>query len=188
MFSGIGALATVELTLYTDALIVRGLIQTRQRRVSDILNQREEPYLVLEDVSVDEFGSRGQPIRAEFAQVNLDAVLFAVGDTPVEPLPELRTPKTREEALVSIPPFSVVGTIHLPPSGGSLRDALSELTGRFIPVTEAMFWSDRVGEPRQTALLVAVNHARAQILAPHRAVDPWEGLNASRPEESGRAG
>ncbi len=27
-----------------------------------------------------------------------------------------------------------------------------------------------------TAALVAVNHARAQILAPHHEVDPWAGL------------
>jgi hypothetical protein len=54
----------------------------------------------------------------------------------------------------------------------SLREALTELTGHFLPVTNAAFWSDVLGEARQTAELVAVNHERAQILAPHQYVDP----------------
>jgi hypothetical protein len=66
----------------------------------------------------------------------------------------------------------------------SLRDALTELTGHFLPVTDASYWSDTLGEGRATAPLVAVNHERAQILAPHQYVDPWAGLD--RP--TGQAG
>jgi hypothetical protein len=61
-----------------------------------------------------------------------------------------------------------------------LHEALDELMGRFLPVTDAVYWSDRVGEARASALVVAVNHSRAQILAPHREVDPWAGLNRAR--------
>jgi hypothetical protein len=177
MYAAFSELDRVELTLYTDALVSHGFVRTRQRRATDILNLAEDSFLILEQVSVEEFGSRGQPIRAAYAQVNLDAVLFAVADTPVEPSPELRTPKTAEAAIVSVPPFTVTGLIHLLPTGGDLREALTELTGRFLPVTEATFWSDKLGEARQTALLVAVNHRRAQILAPHEEVDPWAGLD-----------
>ena len=92
--------------------------------------------------------------------------------------PELRVPKVSERALITIPPFTVTGHIHLMP-GRDLRQALDELTGRFIPVTDAVYWSDRVGEARTTALIAAVNHTRAQILAPHREVDPWAGLDRS---------
>jgi len=185
MYAAFSDLDRVELMLFTDALIARGFVRTRQRRVIDVLNLAEDGFLILEEVSVEEFGSRGQPIRAAYAQINLDAVLFAVADTPVEPSPELRAPKMSEPAIVSVPPFTVTGLIHLLPTGGDLREALSELTGRFLPVTEASFWSDRLGEARQTALLVAVNHGRAQILAPHQEVDPWAGLD--RPERPGAA-
>jgi len=92
----------------------------------------------------DEFGTRGETNRAEFAQVNLASVLFAVVNEPVSPAPELRTPKIPEEALISIPPFKVTGQIHLMPER-SLRDALSELTGHFLPVTDATYWSDSLG-------------------------------------------
>ena len=60
----------------------------------------------------------------------------------------------------------------------SLRDALSELTGHFLPVTDATYWSDSLGEARTQAELLAVNHERAQILAPHRVSDPWAGLDS----------
>jgi len=189
MFAAFNDLQRVEITLYTDALITRGFVRTRQHRVTDILNLADDPFLILEDVTVEEFGTHGEevpPITAAFAQINLDAVLFAVATTPVEATPELRTPKSKEEAIVSIPPFRVTGTMHLLPSDGDIRAALSELHGHFLPITDATFWSDHVGEPRQQVALVAVNHRRAQILAPHKEKDPWEGLGGSA--TSGAAG
>jgi hypothetical protein len=169
-----------RLTLYTDSFVIRGSLMTRQRRVTDMLNLADERFLVLADVATDEFGTRGESIRAEFAQVNLASVLFAVVNEPVEPAPELRTPKMPEEALISVPPFKVTGYIHLMPER-SLREALSELTGHFLPVTAATYWSDVLGEARATAELLAVNHERAQILAPHREADPWAGLEGGTP-------
>jgi hypothetical protein len=188
MFDDAGPPPTVTLSLYTDAFVIRGSVVTRQRRVTDILNQAEDRFLVLSDVTSDEFGSRGETIRAEFAQINLASVLFAVADTPVETPPELRTPKVPEEALISIPPFKVTGQIHLMPEH-SLREALTELTGNFLPVTGAAFWSDKLGEARQTAELVAVNHERAQIMAPHTFVDPWadvRGAGTAAPETASK--
>ena len=177
MFDALGGtVQQVRLTLYTDSFVVRGAMTTRQRRVTDMLNLAEERFLVLSDVTTDEFGARGEQLRAEFAQINLASVLFAVVNEPVAPAPELRTPKIPEEALISIPPFKVTGYIHLMPER-SLRDALSELTGHFLPVTAATYWSDSLGESRTTAELLAVNHERAQILAPHRVSDPWAGLD-----------
>jgi hypothetical protein len=177
MFAGIGGeVHNVNLTLYTDTHIVRASYATRQRRVSDILNESETDFIVVRDASFDDFGTSTQPMRAEYAQINLGAVLFAVVADHVEPVPELRTPKVAERALISIPPFRVVGNVHILPER-NLQESLEELTGRFLPVTDAQFWSDRVGEARQTAAMVAVNHARAQILAPHRETDPWAGLD-----------
>ena len=175
MFDSPTPLRQLPLTLYTEQLIVRGTVQTRQHRVTDILNVTDQPYLVLEDVALEEYGSADPPIRAEFAQVNLASVLFAVSLTTVEPVRELRTPKIAERALVSIPPFRVVGQVHLLPER-NLRDGLSELHGAFIPVTDATFWSDRLGEARQTVAYVAVNQSRAQVFAPYHEIDPWAGV------------
>ncbi len=174
-FDHIASLRAVPMTLYTEMLVVRGTIQTLQHRVTDILNQATEPHLVLEDVTLEEYGSTDLPIRAEFAQVNLASVLFAVSLTTVEPMRELRTPKVSERALLSVPPFRIVGQVHLMPER-SLRDSLAELHGNFIPVTDATFWAERVGETRQTVAFVGVNRARAQVFAPFREIDPWAGV------------
>jgi hypothetical protein len=162
----------VRLTLYTDSFIVRGTAETRERRVSDILNHAPHEFIVLRTVTFDEYGSRELAVTSPFAQVNLGTVLFAVADDVVVSIPELHTPKVSEQALITIPPFRITGRIHLA-AERSLADALGELVGRFIPVTDAAYWSDTIGEARQSATMVAINHARAQILAPHREMDPW---------------
>jgi hypothetical protein len=177
MLSGIGGdLRTVTLTLYTDTHIVRATYATRQRRVTDILNEPDTDFIVVRDAVFDDFGTTTSPVRAEYAQLNLGAVLFAVADETVDSIPELRTPKVAEKALISIPPFKAVGNIHLL-AERNLQESLEELVGRFLPVTDAEYWSDRVGEARQQAPMLAVNHARAQIMAPHREADPWAGLD-----------
>jgi len=187
MLSGIaGDEQQMGVTLYTDAFVVRGQVTTRHRRITDILNQPDHDFVVLNDVMLDEFGTRSVAVRSEFAQINLAAVLFAIADSPVQAIPELRTPKIPEQALISIPPFKITGRIHLLPER-DLRDALEELTGRFLPVTDATYWSESVGEARTAAPLIAFNHARAQILAPHREVDPWAGISRG-PGESGATG
>jgi hypothetical protein len=45
-------------------------------------------------------------------------------------------------------------------------------------VTDAVFWSDRLGGGRQYAAMVAVNIARAQILAPYRDAGPGVDVDA----------
>lgn len=173
-----GDVTTLPLTLYTDAFVIRGNIRTRQRRITDVLNLADEPFVVVSDASIDEYGSKGIASRADYAQVNLGAVLFAVSDQLVDARPDLRTPKIPEMAMISLPPFRITGRIHLMPER-DLHEALSELTGSFIPVTEATYWSDTIGEARATAQLLAFNHSRAHILAPHTEVDPWHGLDRS---------
>jgi len=173
-----GEAMSVPLTLYTDAFVIRGTIRTRQRRITDILNEADEPFLVVSNATIDEYGSRGVASRSDYAQVNLATVLFAVSDEELETRPDLRTPKVPEMAMITLPPFRITGRIHLLPQR-ELREALSELTGAFIPVTEATYWSDTTGEARTTAQLLAFNHNRAHILAPHTAVDPWSGLDRS---------
>ena len=158
-------LSRVELTLYTDALIAHGLILTRQHRVSDILNLAETPFIVLEDVTVTDLDGKGAPITADVAQINLDAVLFAVVNQRIEPSPELAAPKLQRMAIISVPPFRVTGTMHLLAGAPNLRDALTDLTGRFLPVTDATYEAPSLGRAPQGAVMLAVNHQRAQILA-----------------------
>ena len=159
------------MTLYTEQYVVRGAIETHEHRVTDILNEADQPFLVLEAVSLEELGSSDAPTRAEFAQITLGSILFAVSLQAVEPARGLRTLKVAARAFVSIPPFRVIGTVHLLPER-TLRDSLADPRTPFIPVTDAVFWSDRLQHGRQHAAMVAVNQARAQILAPYDEDDP----------------
>jgi hypothetical protein len=181
MIDGIGGGGRlVPLTLYTDAFTIRGRLETRHRRISDALNEAADGFLVLSDVDFDEYRSASSPIHADFAQINLGSVLFVVSDEVVDPDPRLASPRVQEIALISVPPFRITGQIHLGPDQ-PLREALGGLRGAFIPITDATHWSDPLGEARTTTALVAVNHARCQILAPHREVDPWAGLGSGSP-------
>jgi len=172
VFSSFGSeQTTVDLTLYTDTYVIRGAITTRHRRLSDLLNLNDDEFLVLSDATMDPLSMRGSSYSAPYAQVNLAAVLFAVASEAIAAQPELRTPKVAEATLVSIPPFSVTGRIHLLPER-EIRDALQELHGRFLPVTEATFWSETIDVAPTQAPMLAVNHARAQILSPYSATTP----------------
>ena len=181
MFEQIGSESTTRVTLFTDSHVVRGDLRTRQRRLTDALNASEASFLVLDDVVFEDFGVRAVVERAEYAQINLGTILFAVAESEVEPTPELRMTKMPEKALVSVPPFKITGRIHLLPER-DLHEALAELLGRFVPMTEATFWSDALGEARTVAPFLAVNHARAQILAPFKEQDVWAGVVVSAAE------
>ena len=176
MTDGIGgALHPVPITLYTDAFMVKGVLETRHRRLTDALNESTDGFLVLSDTRFDAFRSAANLIHADFAQVNLASVLFVVSDEIVDPDPVQASPRVAEEAMISVPPFAITGHIHLQPER-PLREALGQLHGDFIPVTQATYWSDSLGEARTTAVMAAVNHGRCQILAPHKEVDPWAGV------------
>ncbi|MFI5259549.1 MAG: hypothetical protein ACHQ01_08080 [Candidatus Limnocylindrales bacterium] len=157
---------TLRLTLFTEAFVVQGTVRVIRPRLSDVLNDAEHEFVVLHDVVLNESGSTGSEVRAAFAQVNFGAILFVVADERLEPTPEMRVEKVAEPALISIPPFTLIGRIHLRPDP-SFDVRLGQLTARFFPVTDVTYWSDRPDEPRRTAPMVAVNRRRAQILAPY---------------------
>jgi hypothetical protein len=163
---------THAVTCYTDSFVVRGALSSPVRRLTDLVNRPDEPFLVLERVTIEEFLTGALLESSEFAQVNLSTVLFAFESEDAQPaLPEMRTVKVAQRSLVTIPPFRVVGELHLLPES-SLQDALHELLGRFLPVTDAMFWSDSLGIGRTAVGMLAVNHARSQILTPFREPQP----------------
>ena len=91
MTDGIGgALHPVPITLYTDAFMVKGVLETRHRRLTDALNESTDGFLVLSDTRFDAFRSAANLIHADFAQINLASVLFVVSDETVDARPEPR--------------------------------------------------------------------------------------------------
>ena len=167
--------SATPVTLFTDSHVVRGTLFSRARRLTDVLNAGQASFLVLQDVIFEDFGRHATIERSEYAQVNLASILFAVGPEAEAPTAALHTAKVPARALVSVPPFRIVGRIHLLPDL-ALREALTDLGGRFLPVTDATYWSEQLGEARTSVPFLAVNHDRAQLLAPYRESDVWTGL------------
>lgn len=164
--------AMMDLILYTEAYMVRGSVPTQHRRLSDVLNAPGDAFLVVEQATLEAYGSRDLPQRAGFAQVNLAAVLFAVDSADAPATPDLHAAKMSQGAFISLPPWQIFGQIHLLPDR-DLRAALAGFTARFVPVTGARYWSERLGEPSTPVGMLAFNHARAQILAPYEERDVW---------------
>ena len=159
------------LTLVTDSHIVRGTFHSRKRRITDILNQAEHDFLVVRDASVEELGEGGVAARAAYAQVNLNSLLFAVAENSLDAQPEMRLAKSPQDAMIILPPFKLTGLIHILQEQ-DLFAALNQMTDRFLPLTDAEYWSDTSRVPRTEAPMVAFNHARAHILAQIQEVEP----------------
>ena len=119
MFPAFTELSRVELTLYTDALITHGFVRTRQHRITDILNLADAAVPHPRGRDGRGAGRARPPIRADVAQINLDSVLFAVANIPIEASPELRTPKKPTDAIVLRP--AVPDHRHDPPDGRRVR-------------------------------------------------------------------
>src|SRR5919202_752623 len=105
MFDSYSSELLEPVLLYTDTYKLRGTLRTRTRRLTDVLNDEDSQFLVLEDVTFEELGSGTTVHRAPYAQVNLSTVLFGVSTEEVEPRPEMKTLKVAQEALISLPPF-----------------------------------------------------------------------------------
>src|SRR3989304_6313658 len=175
MLDQYGVESSSHVTLFTDSHVGRGRLRPRQRRLTDVLNATDASFVVLEEVILEDFGARATIERADYAQVNLATILFAVAEVAVEATPELRTMKVPERPLVSVPPFKSGGRIPLLPEL-NLHHALSDLAGPFLPVTDATYWSDSLGEARTQAPFLAVNHSRAQGLAAPPETAVWAGV------------
>ncbi|HEX5451359.1 MAG TPA: hypothetical protein VFW86_03135 [Candidatus Limnocylindrales bacterium] len=189
MFGPEGGFHPLAVTLYTDSTIVQGTARTLHRRLSDLLNTQDGGLIVLESAKLQVYGTRGGAQSAQFAQVNLGALLFTVSDEAVEPTPEMRMPKVGRQALIALPPFWILGRLHLTASENE-REALEELRGSFLPLTDATYWSESLKVERTAASLVIFNRARAQILEPHGEEASWMEARAAalRLAQEGRAG
>lgn len=160
--------------LYTDRYLVRGRLAAAGE-LTEALN-RAGARIELEEAVYDEFGSREIVAQVPFAQVNLELVLIAALDEEWAPAAEIVGNQPRDEVLVGLPPFRVIGRLEGHESGEELRASLGKGAGRFIRLDDATFWSESLNEPRTRAPWLAVNRERAHVIAPHEERDVWAGV------------
>jgi hypothetical protein len=153
---------SLAVTVVTPQLIIQGTIQTRLRRLTDVLNEPNTSHLLLIDATFMEVGSRRVVADSQVSQVQLADVLFVHTTGPTESGSEVRVPKQPVRATILVPPFTIEGEIHLAYES-ELRLALDAEEGRFLPVSHARYWAYGVAESPNEADLVVVNHARAHV-------------------------
>lgn len=165
MFGTFNPVQNLPLTVVTTQLVIQGTLQTRLRRLTDVLNEPTADHLILFDATFMEFGSRRVVVGAATAQIQLSEMLFVHANSSTESGGEMRNPKQPVRAIVVASPFTIEGEIHLPYEA-ELHQALDGFSGRFAPVTKARYWAYSVAESPNYVDLVAVNHARALFAVP----------------------
>jgi hypothetical protein len=161
--------------LYTEHYLVRGRISTGRGSLLEALNGAGDE-LVLEDAFFDEFASREIVGQAPFAQVNMAMVILAAPDIEFDDGAEGPERASSDQVMIGVPPYRVTGHVELG-NQRDLRKLLDRMSGRFIEVTDATFWSESLNEPRKRTRLLAVNHARAHVVAPFEERDVWAGVD-----------
>jgi hypothetical protein len=179
MFGTFNPVVSLSLTVVTTQLVIQGTMQTRMRRLTDVLNEPSAEHLILFDSTFMELGSRRAVAGPAVSQVQLDDVLFVHPNTSTESGTEMRTAKQRIRAILLASPFTIEGEIHLP-FEAELHQALDGFGGRFVPVTKARYWAYSVAESPNYVDLLVLNHVRAHVAVPvgvewHGEAGPDEG-------------
>jgi hypothetical protein len=165
MFGTFNPTQPLPLTVVTPSLIIQGTLQSRLRRLTDILNEPDVEHLILFDATFMEAGSRRVVAGPAVAQVQLADVLFVHTNGPTESGTELRTPKQPIRATLLAPPFTIEGEIHLGYEA-ELHQSLDGLAGRFVPVTRARYWAYSVAESPNYVDLLVLRHDRVHVAVP----------------------
>jgi hypothetical protein len=129
-----------EIIAYTDLLEVRGEVTAwPPRRILDVLNGEQTPYLTVEQASViplSQWG-KGEPATVQSVVLNKSEVILVwlVRETTVEPPESVTVHKVPQRVIVYTGPFVVQGSIHVLREG-TLTQALDAMREAFIAVTD----------------------------------------------------
>ena len=154
----------VHVQLFTAAYRVSGTTLTRFSRVTDIVNLQPTTHIVVEQATVTEYGDPAGSIPVPHVLVAIDELLFLiVAETDTDARPEMRIPKRPVRAQVALPPFRLLGTVHVAP-GSRPADGLLNVSDRFVPMTDVSVSSTAYPEVNLTAPAVALQRAMAHVI------------------------
>jgi hypothetical protein len=155
---------SVHAQLFTDAYRVSGTMLTRFSRVTDIVNLQQTTHIAVEDATVTEYGDPGGGIPVPHVLVSIDELLFViVAETEADARPEMRIAKRPVRAQVALPPFRLLGTVHVA-QGSRPADGLLNVSDRFVPMTDVTVTSSAHPEIGLAAPAVALQRAMAHVI------------------------
>jgi hypothetical protein len=158
-----------EIIVYTDLLEVRGTVKAwPPRRILDVLNAQQTPYLDLEEASIiplSQWG-QGQPATVQSVVVNKAEIIIVwlVRETRVE-APEFATVhRVPRRVIAYAGPFIAQGNIHVMREG-TLSQALDSMREEFIPLTEpSALCLSAEGLSLKGGILLGVNRERIMAM------------------------
>ena len=162
MYDSFNPIQSLPVTIVTAALVINGTIQTRLRRLTDVMNEPNLVHLILFDATFTTVASRRVVASAAASQVQLSDVLFIHTSGATESGTEARTAKQPIRATLIAPPYAIEGLIHLPYES-ELRQALDAFGDRFVPVTDARYRLYGLEESPTNVDLLVVNRTRAHV-------------------------
>jgi hypothetical protein len=129
-----------EIIVYTDLLEVRGTVKAwPPRRMLDVLNAQQTPYLELGKASVIPLSQWGQDQPATVQSIVLNKsemiLVWLVRETKVEAPEFATTHRVPRRVIAYTGPFIVQGIMHMMREG-TLSQALDSVREEFIPLTE----------------------------------------------------
>jgi hypothetical protein len=156
--------------IYTDGLYVHGTLSGPFKRVTDLVNRRDEDYLLVYEASITPVGQAANPRKlATPVLVGREHVHIIAGSPGggLQPQAELAqrefyVPKTPVPCFALTDTFSVYGTAHL--LQGSTLDTFLRVGDTFVPITGATIYLNSMpGTPWQRQLVV-LNKAKVQVM------------------------
>jgi hypothetical protein len=158
---------TVELVI--DSYRVTGEIRSQggPRRLVDILNTGEMPFVVVYDGELDDPRIDDEPRRFGLIQVHLETILFAIprSDSGVHPDPYEIVAKVPVPSTVTVPGYELSGNIYLLPE---MDPAGTHLLGgrHFVPMTDVTIHANGDCDATWSEEIVVLNLARTRLFAP----------------------
>ena len=161
---------TVELMI--DSYRVTGELYStgRPRRLVDILNAVEKPFVVVHDGELeDPLIEDDEPRRFDVVHVHLETILFAIprSDSHVHPDPYEIIEKVPVPSTVTVPGYELTGNVFLMPG---MDPAGNHLIGghHFIPMTDVTIRANGSAATNWCEPIVVLNLARTRVFAPGR--------------------
>ncbi len=157
--------AAHEVVVYTDLLEVKGELKAwPPRRMLDVLNTRQTPYLEVEQASILPLSHWGkaQPTVAEIVVLNEHEVILVwlVREAKVEALESAAVHKIPRQVVAYAGPYVAQGTIHTIPEA-TLSQGLDAARELFLPLTEPSVYCLSVpGLSLQEGIVLGLNKER----------------------------
>ena len=163
-FGGFGATREVEVDLLTDAYRIRGTVETRFGRATDIVNQQNSTHLAVSRATISEHADPTATISAPSALVAVSSILvLAAPNLTGEAGSEMRIQKRPVRVEMALPPLRVTGVMHITPESLP-ADGLLNMTDPFLTMTDATITSAAHPDLAHSAVAIAVRRDRAQVL------------------------